>query len=76
MWKFLGPVVCGIPCSEISKLPLGNKFPSIIDLFSTQEKKRGCLNDFQVRDWSLITGKGGGIQIGRGGGGAREVLPL
>ena len=28
-----------------------------------------------VRDWSLNTGRGG-LQNGRGGGGAREVLPL
>ena len=28
-----------------------------------------------VRDWSLITGTGG-LQNGRGGGGACEVLPL
>ena len=27
-----------------------------------------------IRDWSLITGRGGGLQNGRGG--AREVLPL
>ena len=27
-----------------------------------------------VRDWSLITGRGGGYKTG--GGGAREVLPL
>ena len=26
-----------------------------------------------MRDWSLITGRGGGLQNGRGG--AREVLP-
>ena len=31
-----------------------------------------------IRDWSLITGRGGGggLQNGRGGGGSREVLPL
>ena len=29
---------------------------------------------FVVRDWSLIMGKGGGLQNGRGG--ARVVLPL
>ena len=28
-----------------------------------------------MRDWSLITEKGGGLQNGRGGG-ASEVLPL
>ena len=28
-----------------------------------------------IRDWSLITGREG-LQNGRGGGGAREVLPL
>ena len=28
-----------------------------------------------IRDWSLITGRGGGLQNGRGGG-ACEVLPL
>ena len=27
-----------------------------------------------LRDWSLITGRGGGLQNGRGG--ASEVLPL
>ena len=27
-----------------------------------------------IRDWSLITGRGGGLHNGRGG--AREVLPL
>ena len=27
-----------------------------------------------IRDWSLITGSGGGLQNGRGG--ASEVLPL
>ena len=29
----------------------------------------------KVRDWSVITGRGGGLQNGRGGE-AREVLPL
>ena len=29
----------------------------------------------EVRDWSLIMGRGGGLQNGRGGG-ARDVLPL
>ena len=28
---------------------------------------------FSLRDWSLITGRGGGLQNGRG---AREVLPV
>ena len=28
----------------------------------------------ELRDWSLITGRGGGLQNGRGG--AHEVLPL
>ena len=30
--------------------------------------------NWPLRDWSLITGRGGGLQNGRGG--AREVLPL
>ena len=30
--------------------------------------------DSTLRDWSLITGRGGGLQNGRGG--ARKVLPL
>ena len=29
-----------------------------------------------LRDWSLITGGGGGLQNGRGGGRSCEVLPL
>ena len=30
---------------------------------------------YLIRDWSLITGRGGGYKTG-GGGGAHEVLPL
>ena len=30
----------------------------------------------QVREWSLITGRGGGYTTGGGGGGQVEVLPL
>ena len=34
-----------------------------------------CLPSVEVRDWSLIMGRGG-YKMGGGGGGAREVLPL
>ena len=33
------------------------------------------IRSWVIRDWSLITGKGGGVQNGRGGGSC-EVLPL
>ena len=38
----------------------------------------GALLTVRFRDWSLITGRGGGLQNGSGGGGGgvREVLPL
>ena len=32
------------------------------------------MNHSTLRDWSLITGRGGGYKMG--GGGPREVLPL
>lgn len=52
MWKGLGNVVCGIPCSEARKLPLGRKTASILRVFADIEKKTGgCLNDAQVSKW-------------------------
>ena len=30
----------------------------------------------EIRDWSIIMGRGGGVQNGRGGGRACEALPL
>ena len=36
--------------------------------------ENGDLTPYPLRDWSLITGRGGGLQNGRGV--AHEVLPL
>ena len=46
-----------------------------IALRSENLKQVDIVNIAQLRDWSLITGRGGGLQNGRGGV-VCEVLPL
>ena len=54
---------------NINKCALLN--PQIIDVNFLISKSIGL--NLKFRDWSLITGRGGGYKTG---GGAREVLPL
>ena len=57
---------------SLHKRGLGLKKDCIMHMRDLCHEYKGCSH--KIRDWSLITGRGGGGY--KTGGGAREVLPL
>ena len=49
VYKAIDRAICGAPCADLKKMPLGKKFASLIERYASLQSNGECLSDAQVR---------------------------